>query len=171
MQESDVDHSVPGSGVWEKSDSSSRWIVVAEGSHKIPRSRLRASSEGSVDPGLSIQTFITSFEVELPQVGDNSSLVSDGSSLVRFDNPVVSTTSVEAVEGEAGPSGEAGGGSRQQPPDRTTRRHRRQKRKRSKYPKPGGLSHSVESSPGRECPSPDSLMRIIHKNRHRPEFL
>ena len=66
MQKSDVDPSRPGSGVWEKSDNS-RWISVAEGSHKLPRTRL--ASEGSVDPGLSIQTFISSFEVELPRVG------------------------------------------------------------------------------------------------------
>ena len=168
MQESDVDHGRPGSGVWEKSDNS-RWFVVAEGSQKLPRSRL--VSEGSVDPGLSIQTFISSFEVELPRVGDQSSLVSDGSSLVRFDHPVAERNPQEASAdvGVAGPSN-AG---RQAAAQERNKKQRKQKSKRRKS-KPAlaaAKSLSVESSPGRDCPSPGSLEQILHKYQHRNDCL
>ena len=169
MQKSDVDPSRPGSGVWEKSDNS-RWISVAEGSHKLPRTRL--ASEGSVDPGLSIQTFISSFEVELPRVGDQSSLVSDGSSLVRFDRPVLERNQQDSSElGEAGPS--SGGNSRsagRQAGQERSRKSRKQKRRKNK-PAPAAPSLSVESSPGRDCPSPDSLVQILHKYQHRNDCL
>ena len=54
-----------GSGVWEKSENS-KWIVVAEASHKIPR-RARVRPEGSVDPSLGIHKFISKFEVSSGQ--------------------------------------------------------------------------------------------------------
>ena len=155
MDQADVDSSVSGSGVWERSDNS-RWMVVAEGRHRIPRSS--RASEGSVDPGLSIQNYITNFEVELPRIGENSSVVSDGSSLVRFDNPVEASAS-----SEAGPSGEVSGG--QQEEEKRSRKYKRQRRKRSKLSQAARLTcQSVESSPGRDCPSPDSLLQIISKH-------
>ena len=172
MQESDVDHSRPGSGVWEKSDNS-RWIVVAEGSQKIPRTRL--ASEGSVDPGLSIQTFISSFEVELPRVGDQSSLVSDGSSLVRFDQPLPPSPVVESnsqnsgeVVGLAGPSGASNVGRRAA--QERNKKNRKQKRRKNRAAQ-AAKSQSVESSPGRDCPSPESLVKLLHKYQHRNDCL
>ena len=169
MEESGVDQSRPGSGVWEKSDNS-RWIVVAEGSQKIPRTR--QASEGSVDPGLSIQTFISSFEVELPRVGDQSSLVSDGSSLVRFDQPPPPLLEVESQDsgevGVAGPSGVSSAGRRTaQERNKKYRKHKRRKARPAQTAK----SLSVESSPGRDCPSPESLVKIIHQYQHRNDCL
>ena len=172
MEESDVDHTRPGSGVWEKSDNS-RWIVVAEGSQKIPRTR--QASEGSVDPGLSIQTFISSFEVELPRVGDQSALVSDGNSLVRIDHPppppllVESQDQISAEVGGAGPSG-LGNTGRQQATQERNRKYRKQKRRKTR-PSQVAQSLSVESSPGRDCPSPESLVQILHKYQHRNDCL
>ena len=164
-----MDQSRPGSGVWEKSDNS-RWMVVAEGSQKIPRTR--QASEGSVDPGLSIQTFISSFEVELPRVGDQSSLVSDGSSLVTFDQPLaplVETNDQDPGEvGGAGPSGVSNAGRRAA--QERNKKYRKQKRRKAR-PAQTAKSLSVESSPGRDCPSPESLARILHKYQHRNDCL
>ena len=86
---------------------------------------------------------------------DNSSLVSDGNSLVRFDNPVeVSASS------EAGPSHEVSGGQQES----GSRKLRKQRRKKSKLSRSRLTCQSVESSPGRDCPSPDSLLKIIYKS-------
>ena len=172
MQESDVDHTRPGSGVWEKSDNS-RWIVVAEGSQKIPRTRL--ASEGSVDPGLSIQTFISSFEVELPRVGEQSSLVSDGSSLVRFDHPLPLPPVLEsddqdsalvAVPGPSGVSNTARPAAQER-----NKKNRKQKRRKNRQTPQSAKSMSVESSPGRDCPSPETLSKIFHQYQHRNDCL
>ena len=74
--------STPGSGVWEKSENR-RWVVVMDTNHRIP-SRNRSRSEGSLDPSLSIHSFVSRFEVEKQQPG-NYNVISDGSSLVRID--------------------------------------------------------------------------------------
>ena len=177
VMESDRDPSSPGSGsgVWEKSENS-KWIVVAETKHRIPR-RARVRTVASVDPSLGIREFITSFEEE-PEasVASSSILVGDGSSLVRLDSagenmegepqqgPSSGGDSDGVNEAVGGPGGqeEARVGGRQ-----SVRQSRRRRQKRSRRMTTVGVRRlgavSVESSPGRDSPSPESLSRIVMK--------
>ena len=162
-----------GSGVWEKSENS-KWIVVAETKHRIPR-KARVRTVASVDPSLGIREFITSFEPEEPPEGNNSILVGDGSSLVRLDR----SAGENMEEVQPGPSSENSGASpeeaerEERPGDRSGRsRRRRQRRHRGQGVTTAGTRCgrgkrmacvSVESSPGRDSPSPESLSRIVKK--------
>ena len=163
-----------GSGVWEKSENS-KWIVVAETKHRIPR-KARVRTVASVDPSLGIREFITSFEPEEPEVNvNNSILVGDGSSLVRLDR----SAGENMEEAQPGPSSEDSGASPEEaetgerPGDRSGRsRRRRQRRHRGQGVTTAGTRCgrskrmacvSVESSPGRDSPSPESLSRIVKK--------
>ena len=181
----DVDYSSPGSGVWEKS-ANSKWITVAEKSHKIPR-RARIRSEGSVDPSLGIHSFVNSFELEIPADGTNSVFISDGASLVRLDSVADATDNID----EPGPSTSSrvsvtsrrrsdhiSSPNREEQPEDVeseqqtstpirSRRSRRRKRKKlqivsdkeRRIRRP--VCISADSSPGRDSPSPESLTRII----------
>ena len=183
----EIDQSHSGSGVWEKSGNS-RWVVVAETSHKIPR-RTRTRTEGSVDPSLAIHNYINSFEIELPREGEPL-LVNDGSSLVRLDQNV----SPGAESDQPGPSRAAVHTRRLSSPStshnqsleseqhnnsvssrRSRRRHKNRKRKvepvvRESRERTRYVCISAESSPGRDSPSPDSLTRIIHNNSNLFKF-
>eukprot|EP00092_Neocalanus_flemingeri_P029865 GFUD01032430.1.p1 GENE.GFUD01032430.1~~GFUD01032430.1.p1 ORF type:complete len:240 (+),score=62.59 GFUD01032430.1:58-720(+) len=72
------------SGVWERSENR-RWLVVMNSNHRIP-SRTRARSEGSLDPCLSIQSFINNFDFEEPP-SNTFNVISDGNTMIRIDNP------------------------------------------------------------------------------------
>lgn len=179
--EDEIDSSRSGSGVWEKSENS-RWIVVAETSHKLPR-RTRFQASGSVDPSLGIHKYLNKFEIEFPRVGDNAVVVNDGTSMVRFEENVTETDAEQP-----GPSGlsrqrnsnsvsptRQSSASEESPdtPSRNTLRNRRNRRRRKKFeskpstvrrsrPRSKPVCVSVESSPGRGSPSPESLSRIVH---------
>ena len=81
QDEKECTSTTPGSGVWEKSENR-RWVVVMDTNHRIP-SRNWTGTEVSLDPSLSIRSFVSRFEVEEQQPG-NFNVVSDGSSLVRI---------------------------------------------------------------------------------------
>ena len=179
----EIDKSHSGSGVWEKSGNS-KWVVVAETSHKIPR-RTRTRTEGSVDPSLAIHNYINSFEIELPREGEPL-LVNDGSSLVRLDHgspgaetdqpgpsrAAVQTRRISSPSASQNQSLESEPGTSSR---RSRRRHRnrkkkvepvaRQSRERTRY-----VCISAESSPGRDSPSPESLTRIIHNSSNLLNF-
>ena len=166
----DPSSSGSGSGVWEKSENS-KWIVVAETKHRIPR-KARVRTVASVDPSLGIREFITSFEPEEPPSAvNNSILVGDGSSLVRLD----SSAAENMEEPQPGPSSEGSGASHEEaereetPGDRGGRSRRRRQRRQRGQRVSGARRNkrtacvSVESSPGRDSPSPESLSRIVKK--------
>ena len=163
----DPSSSGSGSGVWEKSENS-KWIVVAETKHRIPR-KARVRTVASVDPSLGIREFITSFEPEEPQPSElnNSILVGDGSSLVRLDSAAgMNTIEEEAVQ--PGPSSEGSEeASHEEAGDTRRTRRRRQRRHRGLRVRDDRSKRvmcvSVESSPGRASPSPESLSRIVLK--------
>ena len=175
----DPSSSGSGSGVWEKSENS-KWIVVAETKHRIPR-KARVRTVASVDPSLGIREFITSFEPEPHSEMNNSILVGDGSSLVRLDSTsgenMIQIQDEEPQPGPSSESSEAGGGASQEGAGHgdsrgassRRRRQRRQRGQRVSTAEP--RSHrtkrlvcvSVESSPGRDSPSPESLSRIVLK--------
>jgi len=189
---------VNGSGIWEKSENR-RWTVVDTNLHRIPSRRSRATSEGSLDPSLSITSFVTNFEVEEEQPS-NCRVISDGNSYVRInttDNAGMEEDIPEAQEDDPmeGTSGtqqtrrvnartrrrSSNVSSPEQilpPPETRTvssrgRRRRRGKRKkvfvfskdsvkkRKKWNRE--IIASVESSPGRDSPSPDTLNRIVQR--------
>lgn len=191
-------HNIPGSGVWEKFENR-RWVVVMDTDHHRIPSRNRTRSEGSLDPSLSIQSFVSNFEVE-EQQQSNYRLISDGNSLVRIDR-VVDTVEGEVGDGEEDPQ-EGPSGSQQtrrvntrarrrsshlsspdeqlQPPPAVEpgsgkgRRRRRRRRRNKVFLLRGNFVGgkkkwkrevllSVESSPGRDSPSPDTLMRIVER--------
>jgi len=189
---------INGSGIWEKSENR-RWTVVDTNLHRIPSRRNRATSEGSLDPSLSITSFVTNFEVEEEQPS-NYRVISDGNSYVRIDTDNAGTEE-EIPEAQEDDPMEGTSGSQQtrrvnartrrrssnvsspeqilppQEPDivssRGRRRRRRGKRKkvfvfsedsvkkRKKWKRE--IIASVESSPGRDSPSPDTLNRIIQR--------
>lgn len=173
----DPSSSGSGSGVWEKSENS-KWIVVAETKHRIPR-KARVRTVASVDPSLGIREFITSFEPEPHSEMNNSILVGDGSSLVRLDSTsgenMIQIQDEEPQPGpssessEAGASQEGAGHGDSRGASSRRRRQRRQRGQRVSTAEP--RSHrtkrlvcvSVESSPGRDSPSPESLSRIVLK--------
>ena len=175
----DAEVSASGSGVWEKSENS-RWVVVRETKHKIPR-RSRQRSVGSVDPSLGIHKFVTKFEVELPREGANTVVVNDGTSMVRLEAATSSGGGGAGGEGtlDPGPSTSAAASGALQREDNeseslgmTSRSRRRRRRGRGREQTDAGAGRrgrrrvacvSVESSPGRASPSPESLNRIVHK--------
>ena len=172
----DAEVSTSGSGVWEKSENS-RWVVVRETKHKIPR-RSRQRSVGSVDPSLGIHKFVTKFEVELPREGANTVVVNDGTSMVRLEAATSSAGGGAGGEGtlDPGPSTSAAASGALQREDNeseslglTSRSRRRKRRGRRREQADAGRGRrrlacvSVESSPGRASPSPESLNRIVHK--------
>ena len=174
----DAEVSASGSGVWEKSENS-RWVVVRETKHKIPR-RSRQRSVGSVDPSLGIHKFVTKFEVELPREGANTVVVNDGTSMVRLEAATSSGGGGAGGEGtlDPGPSTSAAAPGALQREDNeseslgVTSRSRRRRRGRRREQADAGAGMrgrrrvacvSVESSPGRASPSPESLNRIVHK--------
>ena len=165
----EIDQSAPGSGVWEKSENS-KWMVVAETSHKIPR-RKRTRPEGSVDPSLGIHNFISNFEVELPREGENSVVINDGTSMVRLDS------TGDSFSDDSGPSAlsEANQDASEHAADDPHEDRRGRTRRRRQRRRTGGragfsnnrkvvVCSSVESSPGRDSPSPQSLNRIMLKH-------
>jgi len=177
----EIDSSHSGSGVWEKSGNS-RWVVVAETSHKLPR-RTRMQSVGSVDPSLGIHKYLNKFEIELPRVGDNAVVVNDGTSMVRFeesvnepetDQPGPSGLSRQPRTSSVSPTRQASASEDgSDTPRRNTIRNRKNRRRRKKFdskpssvrrsrPRSKPVCVSVESSPGRGSPSPESLSRIVH---------
>jgi len=183
---------VPGSGVWEKSENK-RWIVVVDSSlHRIP-GRNRTRSEGSLDPSLSIHSFVSNFEVEELQPS-NYRVISDGSSLVRVDREEGTPGNEEEdpMEGSSGTqqtrrvnvrarrrSSHLSSPEHLPPPVVETvsssggRRRRRRRRKKKVFLVSGNSSGrkkwkreiilSVESSPGRDSPSPDTLRQIVER--------
>ena len=172
----DPSSSGSGSGVWEKSENS-KWIVVAETKHRIPR-KARVRTVASVDPSLGIREFITSFEPELPSEVNNSILVGDGSSLVRLDSSagenMIQIQDEEPQPGPSSESSEAGGVASQEeagPGDSRGARSRRRRQRGQRVSTREARSQrskrlvcvSVESSPGRDSPSPESLSRIVLK--------
>ena len=197
QDEKECTSTTPGSGVWEKSENR-RWVVVMDTNHRIP-SRNRTRSEGSLDPSLSIHSFVSRFEVEEQQPG-NYNVVSDGSSLVRIDRVGDLDEDTAGQEQEEDPmEGTSGSQTRRvnararrqsshlsspehippPPSDVETvqsrgRRKRRQRRKKKVFLLSGNFIGrkkkwkrevilSVESSPGRDSPSPDTLRRIVER--------
>jgi len=188
---------IPGSGIWEKSENK-RWVVVDTSLHRIPR-RNRMTSEGSLDPSLSITSFVTNFEVE-EQQPSNYRVISDGSSLVRIDEDNNDEVEEEIededpMEGSSGTqqtrrvtvrarrkSSNVSSPERILPPpevaepshSRGRRKRRRGKRKKvlmlngvlpekKKKKSSREIILSVESSPGRDSPSPETLNRIVQR--------
>ena len=193
IQDDDVVPYIPGSGVWERSENR-RWVVVMNTNHRIP-SMTRARSEGSLDPSLSIQRFVTNFEVE-EQQPSNYRVISDGNSLVRIDRAVDTEEEAGGEQEEDPMEGSSGSQTRrvntrarrrsthlsspdQPPPNVATvqgrgRRRRRRRRREKKFLLSGNILGrrkkwkrevilSVESSPGRDSPSPDTLRRIVER--------
>jgi len=189
---------INGSGIWEKSENR-RWTIVDANRHRIPSRRNRATSEGSLDPSLSITSFVTNFEVEEEQPS-NCRVISDGNSFVRLDTDnagreeeIHEEQDDDPMEGSSGTQQTRRVSSRARrrssnvsspeqvllsldtvtAPSRGRRRRRRGKRKkvfvfsgdsvkkRKKWNRE--MIMSVESSPGRDSPSPDTLNRIVQR--------
>jgi hypothetical protein len=197
-KEEESTSTTPGSGVWEKSENK-RWVVVMDTNHRIP-SRNRTRSEGSLDPSLSIHSFVSRFEVEEQQPG-NYNVISDGSSLVRIDrvedmeeDPAVQGQEEDPMEGSSGSqtrrvnararrrSSHLSSPEQNPPPPPPNvetvqskgRRKRRRRRRKKVFLLSGNFIGrkkkwkrevilSVESSPGRDSPSPDTLRRIVER--------
>ena len=197
QEQSAADLNVSSSGVWEKSENK-KWVVVRCTHHRIP-CRSKSKSENTLDPSLSIHSYIRNFEAE--EQSNTYSVINDGSSLIRVDSddrnftenndtdPLEGTSSGSVMSNSTRrlavkarrrsshiSSPEVERERRTTPILNLKLRRRKRKRKRKRHFENDAFSTkkkkictkeiilSVESSPGRDCPSPGELQRIIENS-------